>query len=62
MESELHSGIARVSENIVALRVLDTLMGLLGEILERALQAPGAPQKSSAAHRRILVACTRGFH
>lgn len=58
-DSEFHYAIALASGNSVVLKVLDTLMDLLRDSRERSLQEEGRPQKSLAAHRRILAALKR---
>ena len=58
-DSEFHYAIALASGNSVVLKVLDTLMDLLRDSRERSLQVEGRPQKSLAAHRRILAAIKR---
>ena len=54
-DSQFHYAIARASENVVVLKVLDVLL----EIRERSLQVEGRPQKSDAGHWRILAAIKR---
>jgi GntR family transcriptional repressor for pyruvate dehydrogenase complex len=58
-DSEFHYAIALASGNSVVLKVLDTLMDLLRDSRERSLQVEGRPQKSLAAHHRILAALKR---
>ncbi len=58
-DSEFHYTIALAAGNSVVLKVLDTLMDLLRDSRQRSLQVEGRPQKSLAAHRRILVAIKR---
>jgi len=58
-DSQFHYAIARASENVVVLKVLDALMDVLLEIRERSLQVEGRPQKSVAGHWRILAAIKR---
>jgi GntR family transcriptional repressor for pyruvate dehydrogenase complex len=58
-DSQFHYGIALASGNTVVLKVLDTLMDLLRDSRERSLQIEGRPEKSLAAHRRILSAIKR---
>lgn len=58
-DSEFHYAIALASGNSVVLKVLDTLMDLLRDSRQRSLQVEGRPQKSLAAHRRILAAIKR---
>lgn len=58
-DSEFHYAVAMASGNSVVLKVLDILMDLLRETRERSLQVEGRPQKSLAAHRRILAAIKR---
>jgi GntR family transcriptional regulator, transcriptional repressor for pyruvate dehydrogenase complex len=56
---EFHYAIAAVSENRIAMNVLQVLMGLLFELQERSFQIKGRPQKSLAGHRRIVGAIER---
>jgi GntR family transcriptional repressor for pyruvate dehydrogenase complex len=58
-DSEFHYAIALAADNGVILKVVDVLMDLLAETRARSLQAAGRPQKSLAAHRRILNAIKR---
>ena len=58
-DSEFHYAIALAAGNSVVLKVLDTLMDLLRDSRQRSLQVEGRPQKSLAAHRRILAAIKR---
>ncbi|MGA8553773.1 MAG: FCD domain-containing protein, partial [Candidatus Acidiferrales bacterium] len=58
-DAEFHYSIALASGNTVVLKVIDTLMDLLRDTRERSLQVKGRPQKSLAAHRRILAAIKR---
>jgi GntR family transcriptional repressor for pyruvate dehydrogenase complex len=58
-DSEFHYAIALAAGNSVVLKVLDTLMDLLRDSRRRSLQVEGRPQKSLAAHRRILAAIKR---
>lgn len=58
-DSEFHYAIALASGNSIVLKVLDTLMDLLRDSRQRSLQVEGRPQKSLAAHRRILAAIKR---
>jgi GntR family transcriptional repressor for pyruvate dehydrogenase complex len=55
-DSEFHYAIALAADNSVVLRVVDVLMDLLRESRERSLQVKGRPEKSFAAHRRIMKA------
>ena len=56
---EFHYAIAEVSENTIAMNVLQVLMELLFELQERSFQTKGRPQKSLAGHRRIVAAIER---
>jgi GntR family transcriptional regulator, transcriptional repressor for pyruvate dehydrogenase complex len=56
---EFHFAIAAVSENTIAINVLQVLMELLFELQERSFQMKGRPQKSLAGHRRIVHAIER---
>jgi len=58
-DSEFHYAIALAADNSVVLKVVDVLMDLLRETRARSLQVAGRPQKSLAAHRRILNAIKR---
>lgn len=58
-DSEFHYAVAMASGNSVVLKVLDILMDLLRDTRERSLQVEGRPQKSLAAHVRILEAIKR---
>jgi len=58
-DSEFHYAVAMASGNSVVLKVLDILMDLLRDTRERSLQIEGRPQKSLAAHVRILEAIKR---
>lgn len=58
-DSEFHYAVAMASGNSVVLKVLDILMDLLRDTRERSLQVEGRPQKSLAAHTRILDAIKR---
>jgi GntR family transcriptional regulator, transcriptional repressor for pyruvate dehydrogenase complex len=58
-DSEFHYAVAMASGNSVVLKVLDILMDLLRDTRERSLQLEGRPQKSLAAHARILEAIKR---
>jgi GntR family transcriptional repressor for pyruvate dehydrogenase complex len=56
---EFHYAIAAVSENTIAMNVLQALMELLFELQERSFQIKGRSQKSLTGHRRIVAAIER---
>ena len=56
---EFHYAIAAVSENSIAINVLQVLMELLFELQESSFQVKGRSQKSLAGHRRIVAAIER---
>lgn len=55
-DTAFHYGIARAAGNGVMLRVMDTLVDLLRQSRERALQQRDRPAHSLAGHVRILTA------
>jgi GntR family transcriptional repressor for pyruvate dehydrogenase complex len=59
-DSAFHYTIALAADNSVMLKLANVLMDLLRETRERSLQVGGRPQKSLAAHRRILAALKKG--
>ena len=56
---EFHCAIGAVSENTIAMNVLQVLMELLFELQESSFQIKGRAQKSLAGHRRIVAAIER---
>jgi GntR family transcriptional repressor for pyruvate dehydrogenase complex len=59
-DSAFHYIIALAAGNSVMLKLANVLMDLLRETRERSLQVGGRPEKSLAAHRRILAALKQG--
>jgi GntR family transcriptional repressor for pyruvate dehydrogenase complex len=58
-DTAFHYGIARAARNSVMLRTLDTLVDLLRQSRERALQHHDRPARSLRGHVRILAALRR---
>ena len=58
-DSDFHYTVALASGNTVVLKLLDVLMDMLRDTMERSLQLAGRPQKSLAGHKRILGAIKR---
>jgi GntR family transcriptional repressor for pyruvate dehydrogenase complex len=58
-DTAFHNGIAEAARNTVMLRTLDTLVDLLRQSRERALQQRDRPRYSLVGHERILAALRR---
>jgi len=58
-DTAFHYGIAEAARNAVMLRALDTLVDLLRESRERALQRNHPPAQSLSGHVRIVAALRR---
>jgi GntR family transcriptional repressor for pyruvate dehydrogenase complex len=58
-DSAFHYGIAQAARNAVMLRTLDTLVDLLRQSRERALQRHDRPARSLSGHVRVLAALRR---
>ena len=58
-DTAFHNGIAEAARNTVMLRTLDTLVDLLRQSRERALQQRDRPRYSLVGHERILATLRR---
>ncbi|MHB1628688.1 MAG: FadR/GntR family transcriptional regulator [Bacilli bacterium] len=57
-DGQFHVAVAEASNNLVLVRIMWTILGLLTSAREASLQIPGRPLESLSQHERIIQAIT----